>query len=168
MKESKISRRFDEVTAEMRDREENKLLLRNLGGIRDAVRDLQDAGLDATLAVRPGSFECALQPNNSERVLANGTICLDGLKIDFVLQYHTGEYTRLQAIAGRHAAGHEFFNEKTDVKTVFTELLLKTKAEFSLMEEFNVGEKGQTSITTGKDLSVLPPLKLKQKPDLSL
>jgi hypothetical protein len=168
VKESKVTKRFEEVAAEMRGRRENKLLLRHLGGIRDAVRDLQGGGLDASLAVRPGSFECPVQPGNTERVLANGTVCLDGLKIDFVLQWHTEDYIRLLAIAGSHSAGQEFFNEKTDVRTVFTEMLLKTKAAFSLMEEFNVGGNGQASIATGKDLSVSPPIKLKPKPDLSL
>lgn len=165
MKESKISQRFEEVIADMRDSGGNRQLLQHLGEIRDAVSSLQDAGMDASLIVRPGEYECPVPRDGNGHVLANGTALLDGLKVDFIIQSVSGDNC-LRAFAGKLMVAYEYLRYDTDVKTVFTDALLKAKAKFQLMEEFNVEASG--NVTTSKAIPVSPPLKLKSKPDLSL
>ncbi|MEZ0225715.1 MAG: hypothetical protein ACAH83_14260 [Alphaproteobacteria bacterium] len=166
MKESDISKRFEEVIDEVRNAGGNYFLRQHLRGIRDAVSSLQEAGMDAALTVRPGEYESPIARDKDANTLANGTACLDGLKIDFVIETTASDTCRLRAYMGKHHVAFAYLRQETDMKTVFTNALLKTKAQFQLMEEFNVEAGG--NISTGKDIPVSPPLKLKQKPDLSL
>jgi hypothetical protein len=166
MKESKISRRFEEVVAEMRGTPENQRLLRYLGDIRDAVRDIQEAGIEAALAVRPGEYKCAIPPDNSVKTGANGTVAIDGLEVNFVLELRSDEYVRLRAFVDKESVAFQYFSRDDDIKQVFTDVLLKVKARFSVVDEFTLDKNG--NVATSKDFPVSPPLKLKPKPDLSL
>jgi hypothetical protein len=172
MKEPKLTGKFEQAVADMRDDADMKALLHHLGQIRAAVMELQADGLPLTLEVRPGAYKCGIDYDNRAKVAANGAILIGGTALDFGFTRNGGSLRFTinlgpSDIDSIYLAG-EGFPEREDgrLKKTVADAVIKIGAQLHLLDEFNIDETGRHGISTGKTFSVSPPLKLKgtQKP----
>jgi hypothetical protein len=170
MKEPKLTGKFEKAVADMGETADMKALLHHLGQIREAVKELQAEGLPLTMQVRPGAYKCGIDYDSRAKVLANGAINIGGTALDFAFTRNGGSMRftiNLGAcdidslyLVSDNAIGRE----EGRLKKSITDAVLSVGAQLNLFDEFNIDETGRPGISTGKALSVSPPIKLKTNP----
>ena len=165
MKDPKPTTQFQQAVEDQRNKDENKKLLEHLAALRDAVHELQAEGVTLSVAVRPGAYKCPIEFDTRARVVANGTIHIGTVDLDFVfLGSGGGGSMRFAAHLGNAQVAQEYLSAGYNLKKTVSETILKVGASVALLDEFNIDEGGRPGIATGKALAVSPLLKLKSNP----
>lgn len=163
MKDPYFSSRFDEAAQALREDGEYAKALTSLGIVRDVIVELQKEGASLSLEVRPGAAGCDIAFDGRASMFANGTIGVDGTNIDFAI-LRGGGSLRLSAFVGQANIATIYLGDAETQKQKVAAMILQVGAQVRLLSDFNIDAAGTRGMSTVKDLSVSPPLKLKNPP----
>lgn len=163
---------FEGVSGKVKESFERQNVLNYLSSMRDAVAELRQGGMMAELDVRPRMQDCAIAPKEGY-ILANGTIKVDDMKLDFVIEGKKGNELYLRVfvgdapvmqhwsyVNGEHKWMNGTISDYPDAKTGIRDTILRMKSENDLVNSFDTVQV--TDVTTDSKVTISAPLKLRR------
>ena len=164
MKDSRIRERFEEIASDMGQRPEAGALYGHLKTIHDAVQDMRDEGLALTLALRPGGYKFTQEFDSEMKPLANGTINVEGVDLDFSVTRSQHGAMRFKAYVGQDNVASLFLDESANLRKAVVDAVIRVAVQLKKVEEFNINEKGFAGVAIDKSIAVPHSLRLKNSP----
>lgn len=143
---------FEKICSQLENGGNLTTAIRSLREVKAAVQALQEEGFSASLDIRPYGFRCPVPV--AGQPIANGTIGIDDIGVDFVIALGDKGNMRLLPYLGQTQIGTFYLTDDLDgLRPRLSTLLLQVKAHSDAMRESNVPENGAAKLAAAK----LPP-----------
>lgn len=143
MGSTSLQEAFEQMLEQQRNDWGTKQLKPIIDGIREAAVELQEAGFSVSLEFRPKGS--GFPDKLDETAYANGTLSIDGLKIDFAILRNSSNYRGVQLYLGTtpydlYWASFGDTEKEKGVKGFVLQKTLEAKARRDLLSESDVHE----------------------------
>ncbi len=176
MKESDLKTKFDTFAGLHRQSLEDHNSRLYLEALRDAVRGLQESGMNVSLEVRPRREGIVAPSDGARTTIANATTIADGQRLDWVHAHNYQESTLHAYLAGSEVA--VFTSERehkwsgpwqppatiaaASLKDAVMNVIVNATAEKKVLADYNVPATGITGMLDKK--AIATPLLTKPAP----